>query len=225
TFWDPAAFALRRAVGDLCAHFGVASLAPFGVSDMTVGLQAAGAALAYVRATQGEALGHLTRLARLASDEAMILDPTAVQTLELIDTRDGDPRMTLFGILDETTTPMGARLLRQWLLRPLLDLGAIAARQDAVQALIDDPAARAELRRLFKHVGDLERLTSRATLGTPHDPGLVALRACLAPLGDIRAHLGDVTAPLVTTARDEIAPLDGLLALLQQALVDEPPLV
>ncbi len=60
TFWDPAAFALRRATGDLCAHFGVSSLAPFGVADMTVGLQAAGAALAYVRATQGEALGHLT---------------------------------------------------------------------------------------------------------------------------------------------------------------------
>src|SRR5437667_124033 len=138
TFWDPAAFALRRAVGDLCAHFGATSLAPFGVSDMTVGLQAAGAALAYVRATQGEALGHLTRLARLANDEAMTLDPTAVQTLELIDTRDGDPRMTLFGVLDETATPMGARLLRQWLLRPLLDLGAIAARQAAVQALIED---------------------------------------------------------------------------------------
>src|SRR5256885_15617450 len=106
---------------------------------MTVGLQAAGAALAYVRATQGEALGHLTRLARLASDEAMTLDPTAVQTLELIDTRDGDPRMTLFGVLDETTTPMGARLLRQWLLPALLHLRAITARQDAVQALIDAP--------------------------------------------------------------------------------------
>ena len=225
TFWDPAAFALRRAVGDLCAHFGVTSLAPFGVSDMTVGLQAAGAALAYVRATQGEALGHLTRLARLASDEAMTLDPTAVQTLELIDTRDGDPRMTLFGVLDETTTPMGARLLRQWLLRPLLDLGAIAARQDAVQALIDAPAARAQLRRLLAHVGDLERLTSRATLGVAHARDLVGLRACLQPLPEIRTHLGEATAPLLTTARDEIAPLDALLALLQQALVDEPPLV
>jgi len=225
TFWDPAAFALRRAVGDLCAHFGLTSLAPFGVSDMTVGLQAAGAALAYVRATQGEALGHLPRLARLASDEAMPLDPTAVQTLELIDTRDGDPRMTLFGVLDETATPMGARLLRQWLLRPLLDLGAITARQDAVQALIDTPAARARLRRLLAHVGDLERLTSRATLGVAHARDLVGLRACLQPLPEIRTHLGEATAPLLTTARDEIAPLDALLALLQQALVDEPPLV
>src|SRR5262249_20725327 len=107
----------------------------------------------------------------------------------------------------------------------LLDLGAIAARQDAVQALIDDPAARAELRRLFKHVGDLERLTSRATLGVAHARDLVALRACLAPLGDIRAHLGDVTAPLVTTARAEIAPPGGLLALLRRALGAEPPLV
>src|SRR5256884_8840845 len=88
TFWDPAAFALRRAVGDLCTHFGVATLAPFGVGDMTVGLQAAGAALAYVRATQGEALGHLTRLARLASGQAMTLDPTAVPPPEPLPTPD-----------------------------------------------------------------------------------------------------------------------------------------
>jgi len=225
TFWDPAAFALRRAVSDLCAHFDVSSLAPFGVADMTVGLQAAGAALAYVHATQGEALGHLTRLARLATGEAMTLDPTAVQTLELIDTRDGDPRMTLFGVLDQTTTPMGARLMRQWLLRPLLDLDAIAARQDAVQTLVEGPAARAELRRLLARVGDLERLTSRATLGVAHARDLVGLRACLTPLGEIRAQLADASAPLLATAREEIAPLDGLLTLLHAALVDEPPLV
>src|SRR5256712_1953840 len=225
TFWDPAAFALRRAGGDLCTHFGVATLAPFGVGDMTVGLQAAGAALAYVRATQGEALGHLTRLARLASGEAMTLDPTAVQTLELIDTRDGDRRMTLLGVLDETTTPMGARLLRQWLLRRLLDLDAIAARQDAVQALIEAPAARAQLRGLLKHVGDLERLTSRATLGVAHARDLVGLRVCLGPLAEIRTRLGDTTALLLAVARDEIAPLDALLTLPQHALVDEPPLV
>src|SRR5262249_22257373 len=156
--------------------------APFGVADMTAGLQAAGAALAYVRATQGEALGHLTRLQRLAPGEAMTLDPTAVQTLELIDTREGDTRMTLFGVLDETTTPMGARLLRQWLLRPLLDLDAIGARQDAVQALVDAPAARAQLRALLRGIGDLERLSTRATLGVAHARDLVGLRACLTPL-------------------------------------------
>src|SRR3989442_900049 len=104
-------------------------------------------------------------------------------------------------------------------------LRAIAARQDAVQALLDAPAARAQLRRLLAHVGDLERLTSRATLGVAHARDLVGLRACLQPLPEIRTHLGEATAPLLTTARDEIAPLDALLALLQQALVDEPPLV
>src|SRR5207244_2351803 len=71
----------------------------------------------------------------------------------------------------------------------------------------------------------LERLTSRATLGVAHARDLVGLRACLQPLPEIRTHLGEATAPLLTTARDEIAPLDALLALLQQALVDEPPLV
>src|SRR5262245_4289347 len=224
TFWDPAAFALRRAVGDLCAHFAVSSLAPFGVADMTVGLQAAGAALGYVRATQGEALGHLSRLARLATGEAMLLDPTAVQTLELIDTRDGDARMTLFGVLDETTTPMGARLLRHWLLRPLLDLDAIAARQDAVAALVEAPAVCAQLQRLLKGVGDLERLTSRATLGVAHARDLVGLRTCLAPLGEIRARLQEQAATLLTEAAADIAPLDSLASMLHEALVDEPPL-
>src|SRR5439155_494245 len=78
---------------------------------------------------------------------------------------------------------------------------------------------------LLAHVGVLERLTSRATLGVAHARDLVGLRACLQPLPEIRTHLGEATAPLLTTARDEIAPLDALLALLQQALVDEPPLV
>src|SRR5437899_10163645 len=224
TFWDPAAFALRRAVGDLCAHFGVTSLAPFGVSDMTVGLQAAGAALAYVRATQGEALGHLTRLARLASDEAMTLDPTAVQTLELIDTRDGDPRMTLFGVLDRTKTPMGARLLRQWLLRPLLDLGAIARRQEAVGALVEDPAARAALSRRLKGVGDLERLTGRAALGVAHARDLVALRGFLNQLPTLREELGALGAPLCRAIAEEVVAPPDLQKLLDEALEDEPPL-
>jgi len=224
TFWDPAAFTLRRAVADLCAQLDVTSLASFGVADMTIGLQAAGAALGYVRATQGEALGHLTRLSRLATGEAMLLDPTAVQTLELIDTRDGDARMTLFGVLDETTTPMGARLLRHWLLRPLLDLDAIAARQDAVAALVEAPAVRAQLERLLKGVGDLERLTSRATLGVAHARDLVGLRTCLSPLGEIRERLQGQTATLLTDAAADIAPLDSLASLLHEALVDEPPL-
>ncbi len=224
TFWAPEAFAPRRAAADLCAQFQVPSLAAFGVADLGAGLQAAAGALAYVRATQGEALGHLRRLQRLASDDAMVLDATAVETLELLEARDGDGRLSLFGVLDETVTPMGARLLRQWLLRPLLDPAAIAERQDAVQALVEAPARRAALRTLLGRVGDLERLTSRATLGVAHARDLCGLRACLEPLGDLRAALEGLATPLLGRAREEIAPLDALAALLREALVDEPPL-
>ncbi|MGH7340764.1 MAG: DNA mismatch repair protein MutS, partial [Candidatus Rokuibacteriota bacterium] len=156
TYFDASAFAPRRAAEDLRGHFGVASLERFGVADLTVGLAAAAGALAYARATQGDALSHFTGLQRLAPADAMILDATGVETLELVASREGRVRDSLLGVLDETATPMGARLLRQWLLRPLLDTQAIAGRQDAVATLVDDPARRAAIRALLARVGDLE---------------------------------------------------------------------
>jgi DNA mismatch repair protein MutS len=224
TFWDPAPFSPRRAATDLAAHFGVPTLAAFGLDGLSVGLGAAAGALAYVRATQGDRLGHLARLTRFAAADAMMLDATAVETLELVESRSGDGRTSLLGVMNETVTPMGARLLRQWLLRPLLDPAAIAERQDAVAALVDAPGPRDGLRTRLRRVGDLERLTSRATLGVAHARDLAGLRACLDPLDDIRAAVAGLDARLVTMAREELAPLEALRALLHDALVDEPPL-
>jgi DNA mismatch repair protein MutS len=223
TFGDPALFGARSAGADLCAHFGVPALDGFGVADLGAGLQAGAAALGYLRATQGERLGHLTRLVRLTPADCMTLDETAVATLELVDSS-GGPRTSLFGVLDETVTPMGARLLRQWLLQPLLHPEAIAARQDAVAALVQEPEARAALRQLLRSVGDLARLTSRATLGVAHARDLVGLRLCLEPLDAIRRATSILTAPLLVRARDGLADLADVRALLAEALVDEPPL-
>src|SRR6266404_4028104 len=146
TFGDPAVFAGRRAATDLAAHFGVASLDAFGVGDLTLGLSAAAAALAYVRATQGERLGHLARLGRLTAADCLTLDETAVETLELLRAADGTVRNSLVGALDETVTPMGARLLRQWVLQPLRDPARIRERQDAIGALVGAPETRSRLR-------------------------------------------------------------------------------
>jgi DNA mismatch repair protein MutS len=224
TFCDPQTFAPRRAAADLCAHFRVESLAAFGVGDLTAGLGAAAAALAYLRATQGDALGHLTRLQRLTAADAMVLDETAVVTLELLSSSAGSVRESLFGVLDSTVTPMGARLLRQWLLRPLLDPSAIAARQDAVGALVEAPAERAKLATLLRRIGDVERLTSRATLGQAHARDLVGLRGCLAPLQDIRRVAASIAAPAIAEAAGDLAQLDDLHDFLMSALEDEPPL-
>jgi DNA mismatch repair protein MutS len=224
TFCDPAAFSPRTAAAELTAHFGVPSLAPFGVEDMTLGLAAAAATLAYLRATQGEKLSHLRQLQRLSAVDAMMLDETAVTTLELFESSDGQVRSTLFGVLDETVTPMGARFLRQWLLRPLLDPVAIAERQEAVAVAVGTPDGRAALRRALGRVGDLERLASRATLGIAHARDLVGLRACLAPLEAIRRAAERLGAPFVASACAELAVLDDLREFLEAALTDEPPL-
>ena len=223
TFADPGLWNARRAAADLAAHFGVTSLDAFGVGDLGAGLAAGAAALAYVRATQGDRLGHLVRLQRLRPADCMTLDETAVRTLELLEASDGRARNSLFGVLDETATPMGARLLRQWLLQPLLDRAAVAARQDAVAALIEAPDTRAALRRLLKPVGDLARLTSRATLGVAHTRDLVGLRGCLAPLEAVREASAKLGVPLLSEAREALADLADLRETLQAALVDEPP--
>jgi len=224
TFGDPAVFAGRRGAAELAAHFGAGSLEAFGVGDLTVGLQAAAAALAYARSTQGERLGHLVRLGRLTAAECLTLDETAVETLELLRAADGSVRNSLIGVLDETVTPMGARLLRQWLLQPLRDPARIRERQDALGVLVAAPETRAKLRALLRGIGDLERLTSRATLGVAHARDLVALRGGLAPIDGVRAVCAALAAPLVEGARAALADLDDLRALLEAALADEPPL-
>jgi len=224
TVWEPDAGGPRRAAADLCAHFQVDALDRFGVGDMTAGVEAAALALAYLRATQGAALGHLRHLTRLMAVDAMVLDATAVETLELLQGSGGDARASLFGVLDRTMTAMGARLLRHWLLRPLLDPAAVDERQAAVAALVAEPARRARLRALLRPMGDLERLTSRAALGQAHARDLVGLRACLAPLGEIRETCRGVEARLLAAAAADLADLEPLRALLEAALVDEPPL-
>jgi DNA mismatch repair protein MutS len=118
---------------------------------------------------------------------------------------------------------MGARLLRQWLLRPLLDRRAIETRQEAVAALVEDPAAAATLKERLKGVGDLERLTSRAALGVAHARDLVALRRFLAELPGLSEVVSALSGPLLATLADEIAALPELQKLLEAALEDDPP--
>jgi DNA mismatch repair protein MutS len=222
---DPGWLVPRTARESLIAHFGGPALDAFGLGGMTAGIQAAGAALAYVRETQGPSLSHLRQIQRLMPGDTMLLDATAVATLELFETaQDRSPRGSLFATLDATQTPMGARMLRQWLLRPLLDREAIARRHEAVGLLVDRPAAAAGLRRCLGGLGDLERLTSRAALGVAHARDLIALRGFLAELPALREALATLSAPLLGALAEEMAPLPDLQKLLEGALADDPPL-
>jgi len=154
----------------------------------------------------------------------MLLDRSAVATLELFETvQERSVKGSLFGCFDETLTPMGSRLLRQWLLRPLLDVAEITARQDAIATLINNPGVRSEIRALLGSVGDPERLTSRAALGVAHPRDLVALRTSLAPLPQLKSALGGLGAPHLTALADSIGDLQPIQKLLEDALEDAPP--
>ncbi|OGL25701.1 MAG: hypothetical protein A3G97_11920, partial [Candidatus Rokubacteria bacterium RIFCSPLOWO2_12_FULL_69_21] len=209
----------------LCTQFRVPTLEAFGLGGMTWGVQAAAAALGYLQETQGDALGHLTRLQRFVPGDALLLDRSAVENLELFETlQERSARRSLFASLNETRTPMGARMLRQWLLRPLLDLGEIGRRQEAVAALVDAPALRAEIAGLLGSIGDLERLTSRVALGVAHCRDLIALRNCLAPLPRLKQVLAGLSAPLLGALAGELAEFQAIAKLLADALADAPPL-
>jgi len=224
TIGDAAWFRKDGAQGSLHAHFRVTDLERFGLGGMTVGLQAAGAALAYLRETQGDRLGHLSALLRFTAGDALVLDRTALTTLELFETaQERSARGSLIGLLDTTRTAMGARCLRQWLLRPLLDVAAIGQRQDAVGALAEAPAARAALRTRLERIGDIERLASRAALGVAHARDLVALRGYLRELPGVRDDLGGIAAPLCAGLATDITALPDLARVLDEALEDDPP--
>ena len=209
----------------LCAQFKVPALQAFGLGEMTWGTQAAATALRYLQETQGDALGHLTRLQRFVPGDALLLDPSAVEHLELFQTlQERSAKGSLFGSLNETRTPMGARALRQWLLRPLLDLDEIGRRQEVVAALVEAPAVRTEIAGLLASVGDLERLTSRVALGVAHCRDLIALRTCLAPLPRLKQALSGLSAPLLGALAGELAELQAIAKLLTDALEGAPPL-
>jgi DNA mismatch repair protein MutS len=207
-------------------HFGVASLEGLGCGGKTCCIQAAGAVLHYARETQKTALKHITGFRFFHLGDSMALDAITIRNLELTKNMfDGTSKGTLLEVLDRTMTPMGGRLLRQWLLKPSLDLGIIRARLQAVTALTERRGQAEKLAKELQKVGDLERLLGKVTLRTANPRDLVSLRASLEPLGSIRAIALAVGSPMIEKAASDIDPLEDIASLIQKAVEDRPPLV
>ncbi len=222
-------------------QFGVAELTGFGLDDHTQAQCAAGAIIHYLRenAARGddapsvEALRHLDRIRYYEQHDTLVLDPVSVRNLELLspiftDESKSSGPTTLIAALDSTVTGMGARLLRSWILRPLVDPDAIAARLGAVEHLLKQTVVRGEIRKELRGIQDLERLTSRITLGLASPRELLALRKSLAQLPVLKNF---VTPPpsggsdLIRILHDEIDELTDVRERLEKALSDEPPAV
>ncbi len=188
-------------------------------------LRAAGAILQYVQAMHKTALQHLTYLRPYRLSQYMVLDAVTRRNLELVRTmRHGERHGSLLNVLDETMTSMGKRLLQRWIEQPLLQRQAIEARLEAVQELVGDPACRAQLRQTLRQMYDAERLVGRIACGTANARALVGLRQTLTALPEVRDLLCDGRAPLLQSLRDDCHGESDIVALLEQAIVDEPPI-
>ncbi|MBM3498925.1 MAG: DNA mismatch repair protein MutS [Armatimonadetes bacterium] len=218
--------AFRTPAERLARHFGVSSLEGFGIADMTAGLRAAAAALDYLAANHLDSLPHLRAIRRYSLSDTMMLDEATKRNLELTRTLRGDERGgSLLSLLDRTLTPMGGRLIRRWLLHPLLDVGAVRRRLDAVENLLRDPALAGGLRDGLRGVYDLERLISRAAAGTANARDLRALSTSIARLPAIAHALGAAQADLLRDLAARQADLDPVRGLIDAAIVQDPPAI
>ncbi len=208
----------------LTDHFRVQSLEGFGAAEFTVGVAAAGALLQYLKDTQKSSVSHLHQLTVRWARDTMVIDAVTQRSLELVRNIHGGGReATLLSVLDRTQTPMGARLLRSWLVEPLRQRDAIEARLDSVDDLVKTLSIRAPLAETLKGVRDLERIVSRAAVGTAGPRDLAVLRAALERLPRLKVILTGCSAARLKRLGQEIDPLGELTDLLRRGLVEEPP--
>ena len=190
-------------------------------------LGAAAATLAYARESQPGKPLSLARLSAYSPSEQLALDEAAVRNLELVKTLSGQRQGSLLGLLDETSTPMGARALRRRLLAPLTDVASIRRRHDAVEAFVSDGGLRAQVHASLRRIADLERLATRASAGVASPRDLGAIRDALRECEELRLTLCDHAAELGGEVLAKLAPDDtcqDVLADLSAVLVEEPPL-
>ncbi len=204
-------------------HFGVLSLAGFGLEGKPYAIGAAAAVLRYLRETQMSQARHVASLTWLETATTLELDALTLRNLEVIEGADGSKRDSLLGVLDDTVTNMGARLLKQWLLRPSRELSVVNARLDAVSELRRDPIRRDGLRQLLRQVQDIERLVGRLSLNlaTPRD--VAALRASCACLPALKEQLLACASSLPLTLGEALDTCEDIRQRIADTIVDAPP--
>lgn len=221
--YDGWTFERETAFFTLRDHFKTQSLDGFGARDLTVGIGAAGAALHYLQQSLRRNTGHIHRLQVYSVSDFMVLDAVTQRNLELVE----PGKTSLVACVDRTRTPMGARLLREWLTHPLRDVAGIVARQQVVQSFCDTPKVLAEFREHLGRVRDMERTLARLSVGTGNARDLVALKESLAALPKLKEILGRSDLPVATRMsllRDQITELPDTVALIARAIEDAPPL-
>ncbi len=209
----------------LRSGFGLGSLEGLGLSDMPLGVGAAGALYHYLRETQGDRLGHLRPPRAEFRGERMLLDAATQRNLEILRSGpEGERTGTLLEIMDRTMTPMGGRKLRDWLLHPLIRIEEVQARLEAVRAFKETGVALEALRGALERIGDLERLLARLHLGAGNARDLLHLGRSLDALPLAREALADLEAEIIRNHLGDWDDLSDVGAGIDAAIAEEPPL-
>ena len=221
TPWPAWRFEPGRCEEAILTHFQAATLDGFGLKERGLAIRVAGAVIQYLKETQADSLKLLTNLRTYSLSEFMTLDSASRRNLELTETLRGEHKGSLLHVLDHTVTPMGKRLLFQWISQPLLDVDKIQKRLDGVGYFFERSMERAEIRSALKPLADLERLTNRIIAGHAQPRDLVALRETLERLPEIQELVEKEKAK--EGILPSIQPHETALNLLETAIADDPP--
>lgn len=222
--FDTDAFDAKSAYDLLIRHFNVATLEGMGCEKLPLATASAGATLAYALSTQMRDLKHIQSIRTYSENEFMVLDSITLRNLEIIQGIRGDGS-SLLSIIDRTKTPMGKRLLQKILLKPLISVKEITRRLDAVDEIVKNTLIRYDLRSQLSRVRDIERLTGRIVYGNSNARDLVALKLSLAAMPEIAKSLKNsgIKSELLLNTLQEFGDFTDLAALLEKAIVEDPP--
>ncbi|QPJ62763.1 MAG: DNA mismatch repair protein MutS [Candidatus Nitronauta litoralis] len=217
-------FHAAQAKRSLLEHFKTQSLDGFGCSHLPLAICAAGGLIHYLIETQKTTLQHINRISTVHLDDFMLLDEATVHSLELVRSSNGERKHSLLGLLDQTLTPMGARTVREWILKPLVHCEQVESRLDKVGLFTENPMLRQEIREHLSGVLDLERLLARISLVTCNPRELVSLKTSVARFPLLQQTLDSVSSPVLKSFLDHWDNLQEVHDIIDRFIVDDPPL-
>ncbi len=227
THRDGWTFEKNYAQDRILEHFKVANLKGFGLEDCVNGVSTAGGILSYLVETQKVSLGHINFIKRYRPDETMFLDAKTRNNLELTSQLTGiaGSKSTLFGVIDYTVTPMGGRLLKAWITRPLLQPEQIIKRHDGVKELMENAVSHEEIEGIIGKISDIERLISRVCLERANPRDMVSLAESLECSHSLREALARFKSEILVECAEDIGDLRDIAGKITDSIVDEPPIL
>jgi DNA mismatch repair protein MutS len=208
----------------LTQHFKVLDLSGYGCSNLPLAVSAAGCLLQYVKNTQRTALPHIFGLQVENREDCVILDAISQRNLEIVNNLNGGTENTLVSIYDRTATPMGSRLFKRWLLRPLRDHQQLKQRQEAIKIILQNRYHQ-DLHLGLSEIGDIERILARIALKSARPRDLIGLRNALKTLPTIQKKLINLNSTKIDILKQQISSFPEIEDLLNKAMVENPPVV